>query len=135
MNAHDLLWKTVKITDFQTRAIKAGDYTFNSEFEESYKNLFHSQFRAVTFKLGDDVDWNCSQIFHIVRIKNLDSFCEFNKYNKSKSEITIVVQYDDWYNFKEFEFKYVFLHPDIVEIDRQIKELEDLRERKIKQIK
>jgi hypothetical protein len=133
INPQDLPWKTITIKDFKARTLESQDYTFNSEFEQSYKRLFDKQFRAITFRL-EDADWLCSRIFQIAPTKNLDHFCEFNRYNKKDSEITIVVQYDDWYNFNEFEFRYVFLHSDIIEIDNQIKELQNLREQKIKEI-
>jgi hypothetical protein len=103
----------MKIQKFEVRKLQPNDYKYNTEFEQFYINEFDSNFRAIVFEYNDfDVPNAYNSIglrikhFHIHPIENLQHFSEFNRLNKN-NEMVIVVQYNDWENFKEFEFGFI----------------------------
>ncbi len=103
----------MKIQNFEVRKLQPTDYKHNTEFEQFYKDEFESNFRAIVFGY-DDFDIPNARNTNGIRLKhfqinpteNLQHFSEFNKLS-SNSEMTIVVRYNDWENFNEFEFGFV----------------------------
>lgn len=123
--------KTILISDFKVRHLNGEDYTWNSEFEQSFKDLFDVSFRVIEFQIPEDASLIESRIYHL---DGIDIYPEFTKYNKSKNIIGFVCEGNKLDSLKEIHLSYYFLHPELVEIQRQVKELEDKFEKRVKEI-
>lgn len=114
------LYKEITVTDFRIEQIKSTDYHTCSAFETSYKKDFAKKFRTIHISLPDDFDQSNARITHLVGIETFNEFT-----HRQGNFVKIVCQKKDgWDNITSLTVKYPIITPEIVEINRQIAELE-----------
>lgn len=120
------VFKEITVTEFRIEPIRRigpirpVDYRFNSEFETVYKKDFAKDFRTIYISLPDDFDQTNARITHLVGIETFNEFTQF----RQNFVIIVCQKPDGWDNITSLKVKYPILTPEIVEINRQITELE-----------
>lgn len=116
--------KDIPITKFELKKLSSCDYNFNSEFEQSYKKQFETEFRVVEFELPEDAEVLSCRYFQL-RGEKLFTFQEFTKYDKKDHVIRFVCQADNWEEVTELNFCYFYITEELVQIRNEINQLEE----------
>lgn len=115
------VYKEITTTGFRIEPIKPFDYQSCSAFETSYKKSFAKEFRTVCVQLPIDFDFNNARLVSCVGI---ETFNEFNKRWSGNVIVMVCQKPDGWDNITSLTVEYPIITPEIVEINRQIAELE-----------
>ena len=116
--------KVIPITKFELKKLSTWDYNHNSEFEQSYKKQFETEFRLVEFELPEDAEVLSCRYLQL-RGEKLFAFQEFTKYDKKDHVIRFVCQADNWEEVKELKFCYFYFTGKLLDIKLQIYDLEE----------